>query len=118
MVSKHEPGQRRLLGPDRLDCHQTDLQIVSHYCEPDFRADSSVRLGYDFSLMIRQPVVPSTSGRIVSTAAQITQRLMVARQAFGALGKLGEPSLLRRRGCHAALAMTEWVRVSNPVWVT
>ena len=31
-----------------------------------------VRLDHDFSLMIRQPVVPRTSGSIVSTAAQIT----------------------------------------------
>ena len=32
----------------------------------------SVRLDHDFSLVIRQPVVPRTSGSIVSTAAQIT----------------------------------------------
>ena len=33
----------------------------------------SIQLDHDFSLMIRQPVVPRTSGSIVSTAAQITQ---------------------------------------------
>ena len=31
-----------------------------------------VRVDHDFSLMIRQPVVPRTSGSIVSAAAQIT----------------------------------------------
>ena len=36
------------------------------------RMNRSVRLDHDFSLMIRQPVVPRTSGSIVSTAAQIT----------------------------------------------